>query len=207
METSPPTFKQSLLRWLLTVPSVAGRTLPVRLALFIGFAYLFLWVPDIDLVLIGLLHHRSIVTHSLLPGLLFLLLGRSLGAAPVAGALVGLSVHLTSDMLSPMVGFAQIWLPAPYTASLGPFSYLWLGANALLGFMAASFIARIAYRRFALAVVALTGVVTGTAYGWFNENSVLSVLLVLVMVALSLLPETLWRRRSRKKAKAATSGI
>jgi hypothetical protein len=83
------------------------------LALFVGFAYLFLWVPDIDLVLIGLLHHRSIVTHSLLPGLLFLLLGRSLGAAPVAGALVGLSVHLTSDMLSPMVGFAQIWLPAP----------------------------------------------------------------------------------------------
>jgi len=206
-EKSPTTIKQSLLRWLMAVPAVAGRTLPVRLALFVGFAYVFLWVPDIDLIFIGILHHRSIITHSLLPGLLFLLVGRSLGAAPVAGALVGLSVHLACDMLSPMVGYAQIWLPAPYKTPLGPISYVWLGANALLGFMAASFIARIAFGRFALAVVALTSVVTGVTYGWYNENSVLSVLVVLVMVAASLLPETWWRRRRRMKAKVVTSGI
>lgn len=205
METSPRTFTQSLLRRLLTVPAVAGRTLPVRVALFVGFAYLFLWVPDTDLILMDILHHRSIITHSLLPGLVLLLLGRSLGAAPVAGSLVGLSVHLTSDMLSPMVGFAQIWLPAPYIAPLGPLSYLWLGSNALLGFMAASFIARIAFHRFALAAVALTSIVTGVTYGWFNENSVLSVFAILAMIALSLMPETLLHRRRRNKARAVVS--
>jgi hypothetical protein len=90
---------------------------------------------------------------------------------------------------------------------LGPISYLWLGANALLGFMAASLIARIVFGRFALAVIGFTSVVTGVTYGWFNENSVLSVMVVLIMIAVSLLPETLWRRHRRKKVKAGTNDI
>jgi hypothetical protein len=77
------------LRWILAVSPAAGRTLPVKIILFIALTYSFLWSPDIDLALMSLLHHRSIVTHSILPGLIFLVLGRRLGAAPAAGAMIG----------------------------------------------------------------------------------------------------------------------
>lgn len=184
------------------VSAIAGRTLPGRALLFLVFAYLFLWVPDLDLALMGILHHRSIVTHSLLPGLLFLVVGRSLGASPVAGALIGLSVHLTCDLLSPMIGYGQVWLPAPDKRPLGAVSYLWLGANAYLGFMVASLIARLAFRAMALPAIALTSATTGITYGWFNEAAILSVIVVLMMIGISLLPEYWWLKRARKKAAA-----
>lgn len=181
---------------MLDVPVVAGRSLPGRLALFLGCAYLFLWTPDIDLLFISVLHHRSIITHSLLPAMLFLFFGRSLGAAPVAGAFIGTSVHLACDLLSPMTGFAQIWLPAPYKTPLGNFSYLWLLGNAVIGFAFASLIAGLVFpRRFALVLVATVACVTGATYGAMNEGSFLAVITVLVIVALSLFPETYIRRR------------
>lgn len=89
----------------------------------------------LDFLLLDLLHHRSIVTHSVLPALAFILLGWRAGAAPIAGALVGIAVHLSCDLLSPMVGYGQIWLPEPYQIPLGPFSNLWLGLNAWLAFI------------------------------------------------------------------------
>ena len=140
-------------------------------------AWVFLGVPDIDLALMPILHHRSIITHSILPALVFLVLGRSLGAAPIAGALIGISVHLACDMLSPMVGFAQIWLPQPFLIPLGPLSYLWLGANALLGYVLALRLAMASLHP-GIAVpfaVALSGV-TGAAYGALNEQSAAAVM-------------------------------
>lgn len=86
------------------------------------FAYLFLWVPDTDFLLLPLLHHRSIVTHSALPALILLLFRKRFGIIPTAGGLIGLSVHLLCDALSPPVGFGQVWLPWPYKEPLGSLS-------------------------------------------------------------------------------------
>ena len=82
------------------VRETAGRSTPVKISLFFLMAYLFLLVPDLDFLLLGILHHRSIVTHSVLPVLVLMILGAKAGAAPIAGALVGLTVHLSCDLLS-----------------------------------------------------------------------------------------------------------
>ena len=89
-------------------------------------AYVFLWVPDLDLLLLPILHHRSIVTHSVLPCVVLLLLGpRYLGRETTAGALLGVSVHLSADMLTGgfldggPIGFGQKWVSLSHTAPLG----------------------------------------------------------------------------------------
>ncbi|MEB8388515.1 hypothetical protein OO012_14910 [Rhodobacteraceae bacterium KMM 6894] len=190
-------------RRVLGVSAGAGRSLPGRCMLFLGCAYLFLWVPDFDFALISILHHRSIITHSLLPALVFVFLGRSLGAAPIAGALIGTSVHLSCDMLSPMVGYAQIWFPAPIKAPLGPLSYLWLFGNAMIGFALASLIASLAFpRSFAYPLVASVAIITGATYGAINEGSVLSIITVLIIIVFSLFPEGYIRRRWGRSSRA-----
>lgn len=191
-------MKQKWRDWLY-VPATAGRSVPARIAYFLVCAYVFLWVPDLDHLLLPILHHRSIITHSVLPGFLFLMLGRQLGAAPVSGALIGLSVHMSADLLSPMVGFAQIWLPAPYKLGLGPWSYLWLAGNALMGFALAGQIAKAAFGpRVALPGVAATSAVTAVSYGALNEEAVSAVLVALGVLAVALLPGFLVRRRKER---------
>lgn len=166
---------------------VSGRSASAKLLWFLAMAYVFLWVPDIDLLFIGILHHRSIVTHSILPALILLVLGRRAGAAPIAGALIGLAVHLSCDLLSPMVGFAQIWLPAPIKAPLGPLSYLWLFLNALIAFWIARQLAVKAFNLWTGYFMMLTvSVLTAFSYGVINENSLWSVVVTLVVLSTSL---------------------
>ncbi|PJE33691.1 hypothetical protein PSM7751_03885 [Pseudooceanicola marinus] len=186
------------------VRSVAGRSSAAKAGLFLLMAYLFLWVPDLDLLLLDLLHHRSIVTHSVLPALLLILLGWRAGAAPIAGALVGIAVHLSCDLLSPMVGYGQIWLPEPYQIPLGPFSYLWLGTNALLAFIWAR---RLAVRSlpdpYGSLLVAATGTITAVTYGWVNEEAVSAVIVTMAIFLLSYVGPFLSSRRRVKKDRQA----
>lgn len=178
----------------ISIADQTGRTIYGRLGLMILMAWLFLGVPDLDYLLLPILHHRSILTHSILPGLVFLLLGRSFGAAPIAGAMIGISVHLACDMLSPMVGFGQVWLPAPIKAPLGPFSYLWLAGNALIGYGIAFVIASMILPSVVALpfIIALSGV-TGAAYGALNEQSVVSVAVSVFFPTIAGL--VVWRRR------------
>ena len=44
------------------VKEVSARSTGAKLAWFVTMAYVFLWVPDIDLIFISILHHRSIIT-------------------------------------------------------------------------------------------------------------------------------------------------
>ncbi|WP_143595768.1 hypothetical protein [Tropicibacter naphthalenivorans] len=165
-------------------------------------AWIFLGVPDFDLALLPILHHRSIVTHSILPPLLFLLVARRLGAAPIAGAMIGTSVHLTCDLLSPMVGFAQIWLPAPIKAPLGPLSYLWLLGNALVGYVVAFGVAYVTLPRgIAFPFIIALSAMTGAAYGALNEQSVLSVIVCLVFPTLA--GVVAWRRSVKGNSASA----
>jgi hypothetical protein len=186
------------------VGNVAGRSPAAKAGLFVLMAYLFLWVPDLDFLLLDLLHHRSIVTHSALPALAFILLGWRAGAAPIAGALVGIAVHLSCDLLSPMVGYGQIWLPEPYQIPLGPFSYLWLGSNAWLAFIWAR---RLAVRSlpapYGSLLVAATGTITAVTYGWVNEGAVSAVIVTMAIFLLSYVGPFLSSRRQDQKDRQA----
>ena len=190
------------------VKSVAGRSPMVKTSLFLLMAYLFLWVPDLDFLFLGLLHHRSIVTHSVFPTLVFMLLGWQAGAAPIAGALVGIAVHLSCDLLSPMVGYAQIWLPAPYKVPLGPFSYLWLGSNALLAFIWARRIASLSLPASCSGLlVAGVGVVTAVSYGWLNEEAISAAIVTMAIFLLSYVgPLLMSRRRAEKDRQTELDG-
>ena len=80
-----------------------------RTALVIAAAIVFLRVPDLDFQLFALLHHRSILTHSVLPVLLFALAGRPWSLAIATGGSLGVGAHLLADALSPMVGYGRVW--------------------------------------------------------------------------------------------------
>jgi hypothetical protein len=181
------------------VTDVAGRSPVAKIGLFLLMAYLFLWVPDLDFLLLDLLHHRSIVTHSVLPALVFIFLGWRAGAAPIAGALVGIAVHLSCDLLSPMIGFGQIWLPEPYKMPLGAFSYPWLAINALLAFIwAKRIVVRSLPAPYGDLLAAGTGVVTAVTYGWVNEQAVSAIIVTLAILALSYAgPAILFRQGKR----------
>ena len=171
-----------------------------RTAVLAAIACLFLAVPDVDLMLLSLLHHRSILTHSALPALIPFLFRRRIGLMPTAGALIGLYVHLICDALSPAVGFGQVWLPAPFKMPLGGLSRLWLAGNAALCFLLAQGICRRLSPGLAgpVAVVLASGGV-GIFYGLVNERSLLSAAVCLVfpgLLGLSI------RRRLRKRPSA-----
>ncbi|PSU33504.1 hypothetical protein [Photobacterium lutimaris] len=111
----------------------------LHLVIFALFLYLGWYWPDIDKHLMSLLHHRSVVTHSVLLPLLVMVLVRSNYAKPIAAGLsAGISIHLAADALSPMSGYFQIYLPAPFKASIGATeSFVWLGLNAIAGYFLA----------------------------------------------------------------------
>lgn len=158
-----------------------GMTPPGQALLLVIATLAFLPAPDVDLFFLRLLHHRSILTHSVLPGVLLWWLARELGPAAAAGAFLGLAIHLAADLLSPPRGYALIWLPEPFQHSLGSWSPLWLLLNALL----AAYLAAAAlpegegWRTLVLAVGALAAL----GYGILNERSVLAALVCLGTVA------------------------
>lgn len=174
-----------------------------RMVLIAGFAMVFLPFPDLDQQAMWLLHHRSILTHSILPGLLLAIIGGRIGAAPVAGALLGLSVHLACDALSRPVGYGQIWLPAPWKIPLGDWSPLWLWGNALLSYLMALTIARLSLPKgwgmpF---VIGLSGLL-GLYYGIVNEEAVLSTLVAVALPAAKAGVVVALSRRHRKRLRA-----
>lgn len=156
-----------------------------RTVLLAAFACLFLATPDVDLLLLSLLHHRSILTHSVLPAAIPFLLRRRIGLVPTAGALIGLHVHLICDALSPAVGFGQVWLPAPFKAPLGGLSPVWLAGNAALCLFLALAICRRQMPGMAgpIAVMLASGGI-GALYGLLNERSVLSAAVCLILPGL-----------------------
>ena len=167
---------------LLGLGPVAGQVAILAVA-----AALFLPAPDIDLLAIRLLHHRSILTHSVLLPLLVPLVAGPLGLTPpqgvaaASGAALGVAVHLAADLLSPSRGYGRIWLPEPVQVSLGRWSPLWLMGSAVGSAWLA--FARLpldgGLRPAALAV----GVVAALGYGIRRERSLLSGLVALAVVA------------------------
>lgn len=93
-----------------------------------------LWIPDLDLLAIPILHHRSIITHSvLIPFLLGKFGGNRFSHLIVSGMYGGIAIHLSADALSAASGFGMVWFPWPIKEALGAASPVWLVINAGLG--------------------------------------------------------------------------
>lgn len=112
------------------------RTLPA-LALFALIMPVAAWgglfFPDLDLALMPLIGHRSIITHSALAPVLMLSLGRRrFMPQTIAWFSFGIATHLVADIFSRgWTGFALIKLPFGL-GNLGLLSPLWIGLNALV---------------------------------------------------------------------------
>ncbi|WP_281969107.1 hypothetical protein [Roseovarius nanhaiticus] len=83
---------------------------------------------------------------------------------------------------------------------LGPFSYLWLGANALLAFIWARRIARLSLpASYSGLLVAAVSAVTAVSYGWLNEEAISAVIVTMAIFLLSYAGPFLMSRRQPKK--------
>lgn len=157
-----------------------------NLLIMLFFGYLGLFFPDIDQLLLRILHHRSIVTHCIAAPLVFMSsrdLSTRFGAA---GLMLGISVHLAADVLSRPFGFAKIWLPWPIKMSLGPLSVLWMGANALLGLVIVKLILVQIQPTRPLLVYYLFVLVFGVSYALWYEKSAKSLVSFGLIFGLSL---------------------
>lgn len=135
-----------------------------------GFIYVGLIFPDLDLKAIGLLHHRSILTHSLLLPLLLMPLHKTVFRQCIVGLCIGISIHLSADALSPMKGFALIYLPEPLKVSIGGWQSLtWLLTNSVIGGLLAAYLMK-SEKTYILLVFTISAV----SYSIFNENNILT---------------------------------
>ena len=110
------------------------------LSLFFGLHF-----PDIDLSLMFILNHRSIITHGIILPFIFnwylvnkTKIDRSLIETFYSGILLGISIHLIADLIpKAYIGYALIKLPL--NISIGKeLSILWMATNVLAGLIIAS---------------------------------------------------------------------
>jgi hypothetical protein len=134
--------------------------------------YAGLFAPDIDLFLLPILHHRSIITHSII---IPLLLKRWLSTPTFAGFAAGISIHLWADSLSTSMGFAQVYLPVVKISLGSSMSLVWILLNAFLGF----FIAVSVYRKFAWWII-LAYLFVALLYAIFNESAIFIIYVFIV---------------------------
>lgn len=128
--------------------------------------------PDLDLKAIGLLHHRYILTHSLLLPLLLLPLHHTALKHGIVGLCIGTSIHLSADALSPMKGFALIYLPEPFKVSIGDWQSLtWLLTNSVIGGLLAVYL-----MKSDKTCILLVFTISALSYSILNENSTLPML-------------------------------
>jgi hypothetical protein len=148
------------------------------------------WLPDVDLVMPQLLHHRSIVTHSILvPGVLYFGLRRLAFASPAMAIIfAAMSVHLFADVLSPPIGFGQIWLPFGSSLSLGILSPIFIFTNAVLAF----YLAIVVFPESLRSEISGAALLTGFLYGIVNEGSAVAAGFILAMLT-TVIGVLLWR--------------
>ncbi len=134
-----------------------------------------MYLPDVDLMLMSILHHRSMLTHSVI--LPMLLLFHKPSRPLVVGLCIGVSIHLLADILSPMRGFALIYIPF-IKKSIGDWqSIVWMVGNALVGL----WYTKKVFHKYA---VALLFAVSGLWYAVYNEQSLFAFVPCLVLLVL-----------------------
>jgi len=172
-----------------TQPAAADHTLATPLGYAIG-AFIGLWLPDIDLILLPLLHHRSIITHSILiPWLMTRYARDHVPLEVIAGIYCGVAIHLSADVLSPAVGFGQIWLPWPIKINIGVLSPLWVAGMAFLAL-------RFALSLCGIAIGRLIGIAVlfALAYAALHEQAFVPLVVFGVLMVV-----VLWLRRGQEQ--------
>ncbi|WP_123689732.1 hypothetical protein [Allostella humosa] len=172
-----------------------------EIVVMILFATLGLGFPDIDHLFLSWLHHRSIVTHSVLIPLPFLLARNEAVRAGAAGFLVGVSIHLAADILSPAKGFGTVWLPWPIKASLGPLSPMWIAANSGVAMVCSLHAMQGLKLRHATGIFGLLSFGLAAAYATLHERKGMAFLAFLVVFVLAFAFEW-WMARQRRSATA-----
>ena len=149
------------------------------------FAYIGLGFPDIDQLFLPILHHRSIITHSIAIPVAFLLWRNKAVSFAVFGFILGVSIHISADVLSNPVGFGMVWLPWPIKIPLGPLSPLWLAANAVVGLVwAKTSLLQLGGRKSIILYATLATVLAFT-YALFHENGLVPLLSFAIIFAIS----------------------
>lgn len=156
-----------------------------ELIVLLMFGYLGLGFPDVDLLALPLLHHRSIITHSILLPAIFLVFRNAALRFGACGFVLGVSVHLAADVLSSPTGFGMVWLPWPIKFPLGPLSLIWLAANAIVGLVWAKTILFKLDKRAPIFVYTLLAVVLGPSYALLHEQSLIAFLSFICVFGLS----------------------
>ena len=149
------------------------------IATFIGFMYaisLTTWIPDLDQWLMPLLHHRSIITHSILLPLLIMLFIRPQYRHFVAFLYAAVGIHLSADILSPSIGYGAIWLPEPFKMSIGIFSKPWIALNTTVALIIAFKLASAKYFHH----IALAMLLSALSYAVNNEGEIVAFLAFIV---------------------------
>jgi hypothetical protein len=149
------------------------------------FGYLGLGFPDVDQLVLPLLHHRSIITHSIAIPALFLLLSNKAVRFGACGFVLGISVHLSADVLSSPVGFGMVWLPWPLKVPLGPLSPLWLAANAIVGLAWAKLILYRLDTRAPISIYVGVALLFGLTYSIIHEHALIPFASFVIIFALS----------------------
>ena len=152
--------------------------------------YLGLFLPDLDLLLLPILHHRSIITHSIL---IPILLRKWIPDSVYLGLLAGISIHLWADSLSTSTGFAQIYLPVIKTGLGSELSFVWLLLNSVLGFC----IAVRNHRRYIWHILAVY-LLVAFSYAVLNEGAVFVVYVLAVIGAILFFK---YRKAAKKQSK------
>ena len=154
---------------------------------FILGLYIGLWLPDFDLVLLPLLHHRSIISHSVILPLIVLAKYKNSTVQEFgSGLLAGIAIHLAADGIPPLAGFGQVYLPWPIKQSIGEGgSLIWLIGNAAVGVW---FIFQRSRQRMIFLVPLLLAV--ALAYAVLNEDA-----LVPFLIFGAILTIVVWRKK------------
>jgi hypothetical protein len=139
------------------------------------FGYLGLGFPDVDQfpLFFPVLHHRSIVTHSILIPLAFLLHRHQALRFGASGFVLGVSIHLAADVLSPPTGFGAVWLPWPIKIDFGYLSPVWLAGNAIVGLVWAKTLFLRLEKRSPLTFFWVLAWILAPSYAIFHEDSLL----------------------------------
>jgi hypothetical protein len=155
-----------------------------QVAILAVAALAFLPVPDVDLWMIRLLHHRSILTHSVLWPFLVLWFAAPLGLSPEQGDRGGGGGGARGWRCTgggPAVAVAGLWahlVAEPFQRSLGRWSRPWILGNGVGAAGLAFLWVPEGLRMAALGV----GAVAALGYGIRRERSVLSALVALGVV-------------------------
>lgn len=133
--------------------------------------------PDIDLSLMFILSHRSILTHGIILPLIFYIylvkkskIDKTLIDIFYAGILLGITIHLLADLVpKAYIGYALIKLP--FNISIGKeLSILWMSSNVLAALIITTdLISKIEVNKLMKIFIYILPLIVGGAY-MLNEN-------------------------------------